>query len=130
MNIRSLVTTVLAMGFVFSVAPSSFAATVSANAEPIPPDTSGKEESGGAHTHDGFYMHVGAGLGYYSLSSSGGLIDEELSGLTKSFSFLIGGSVIPGLAVGGGFTLDRTHKGKHGKDAASRVWYGIFQRRA
>ena len=30
----------------------------------------------------------------------------------------------------GGFTLDRTHKGKHGKDAASRVWYGIFQRRA
>jgi FkbM family methyltransferase len=29
-----------------------------------------------------------------------------------------------------GFALDRTHKGKHGKDAASRVWYGIFKRKA
>jgi FkbM family methyltransferase len=29
-----------------------------------------------------------------------------------------------------GFRLDRTHKGKHGKDTASRVWYGIFRRRS
>jgi FkbM family methyltransferase len=29
-----------------------------------------------------------------------------------------------------GFALDRTHKGKHGKDTASRVWYGIFRRKA
>jgi hypothetical protein len=29
-----------------------------------------------------------------------------------------------------GFALDRVHKGKHGKDTASRVWYGIFQRKA
>jgi FkbM family methyltransferase len=29
-----------------------------------------------------------------------------------------------------GFVLARTHKGKHGKDTASRVWYGIFKRRA
>ena len=29
-----------------------------------------------------------------------------------------------------GFTLARTHKGKHGKDAATRVWYGVFQRKA
>ena len=31
---------------------------------------------------------------------------------------------------GSGFTLARTHKGKHGKDAATRVWYGVFKRRA
>ena len=30
----------------------------------------------------------------------------------------------------GGFALDKTFKGKHGKDTASRVWYGIFQRNA
>jgi hypothetical protein len=106
MNIRASVTSVLAVGFVLSVAPSSFAATAVAGVEPTPPDATGQEESGGARTHDGFYMHAGAGLGYYSLSSSGGVYDEELSGLTKSFAFLIGGSVIPGLAVGGGFTLD------------------------
>jgi FkbM family methyltransferase len=29
----------------------------------------------------------------------------------------------------GGFALARTHKGKHGKDAATRVWYGVFQRK-
>jgi FkbM family methyltransferase len=29
-----------------------------------------------------------------------------------------------------GFALARTHKGKHGKDAATRVWYGVFQRKA
>jgi len=28
-----------------------------------------------------------------------------------------------------GFALARTHKGKHGKDAATRVWYGVFQRK-
>jgi FkbM family methyltransferase len=28
-----------------------------------------------------------------------------------------------------GFVLARTHKGKHGKDAATRVWYGVFQRK-
>jgi FkbM family methyltransferase len=33
------------------------------------------------------------------------------------------------LLDGGGFALDRTYKGKHGKDTASRVWYGIFRRR-
>jgi hypothetical protein len=105
MNIRSFVTTLLAAGFVFSVAPSSFAADATGAVEPLPPDAPGQEESGGARTHDGFYMHAGAGLGYYNLSWSGGG-DQSLSGLTKSFAFLIGGSVIPGLAVGGGFTID------------------------
>jgi len=28
-----------------------------------------------------------------------------------------------------GFALARTHKGKHGKDAVTRVWYGVFQRK-
>jgi FkbM family methyltransferase len=31
---------------------------------------------------------------------------------------------------GSGFALARTHKGKHGKDAATRVWYGVFHRKA
>jgi FkbM family methyltransferase len=29
-----------------------------------------------------------------------------------------------------GFALARTHNGKHGKDAATRVWYGVFQQKA
>jgi hypothetical protein len=31
---------------------------------------------------------------------------------------------------GSGFALARTHKGKHGKDAATRVWYGVFERKS
>ena len=34
------------------------------------------------------------------------------------------------LLNGSGFALDRTHKGKHRKETASRVWYGIFRRPA
>lgn len=38
----------------------------------------------------------------------------------------------PALAIldRSGFVLDRTHKGKHGKDTVSRVWYGIFKRKS
>jgi FkbM family methyltransferase len=34
------------------------------------------------------------------------------------------------LLRGSGFALDRAFKGKHGKETASRVWYGIFRRSA
>jgi FkbM family methyltransferase len=34
------------------------------------------------------------------------------------------------LLNGSGFALDRTFKGKHSKETASRVWYGIFRRSA
>jgi hypothetical protein len=60
-------------------------------------------QDGGARTHDGFYLQLGAGLGYLSVSSN----QVNASGLTLPASqLLIGGSPIRGLAVGGGFIAD------------------------
>jgi len=55
------------------------------------------------HVHDGFYLGVTGGLGYYSGSSD----VNSVSGFTlPSMSLMMGGTVIPGLAVGGGFFVD------------------------
>lgn len=55
------------------------------------------------HEHDGFYLGVTGGLGYYSSSADQG----SFSGLTlPSMSLMMGGTIIPGLAVGGGFFVD------------------------
>jgi outer membrane autotransporter protein len=54
--------------------------------------------------HDGFYMKLGGNLGWASVSESydvGGS-DMSISGFQVGEDFLFGGSVIPGLAIGGG----------------------------
>lgn len=56
--------------------------------------------------HDGFYMQLGTGLGYYSVSAEAGGIESGYSGLTVPLSLMLGGSPIPGLAIGGGFMID------------------------
>jgi hypothetical protein len=55
-------------------------------------------------THDGFYMQGAAGLGYLTTNASS--IDHAFSGLTLPMSFLLGGSPIPGLVIGGGVLTD------------------------
>lgn len=57
--------------------------------------------------HDGFYLQLTTGIGYYSLSTSGPAGDESLSGMSIPISLMMGGSVMKGLAVGGGFFIDR-----------------------
>ncbi len=58
-----------------------------------------------SRTHDGFYLHFDAGLGY--LSSSAEAVGTEItySGVTLPASLLMGGTVGP-VAFGGGFFSD------------------------
>jgi len=53
-------------------------------------------------THDGFYLHLDVGLGYFNTSSDSDLIDESISGVSVPSSLLLGGTVGP-VAIGGGF---------------------------
>lgn len=55
-----------------------------------------------ARTHDGFYMQLGVGPGYLKSSASG----LTIKGADLGYDFLLGGSPIPGLAIGGGFVAD------------------------
>jgi hypothetical protein len=57
-------------------------------------------------THDGFYMQIQSGLGYYKASADIGGNDQSYSGLTFASSFLLGGSLVPGLVLGGGLLAD------------------------
>jgi hypothetical protein len=54
-------------------------------------------------THDGFHFQVAGGFGYYSSSSD----QQSFSGLTIPGSILLGGTIMPGIAFGGGLVLDR-----------------------
>ncbi|MDX2053696.1 MAG: hypothetical protein SFV15_14945 [Polyangiaceae bacterium] len=57
-------------------------------------------------THDGFYMQLQGGLGYYSTSAETLGVKAEYSGATFATSFLLGGTPGAGLVVGGGMILD------------------------
>jgi hypothetical protein len=56
-------------------------------------------------THDGFYAQLGAGLGYYSASGDEPL-EESLSGVTIPAQLFLGGSIVSGITLAGGFFLD------------------------
>jgi hypothetical protein len=57
--------------------------------------------------HDGFYMQLQGGLGYYSSSASAGGLDQSYSGLTVPTALLLGRTAfIDGLSVGGGLIVD------------------------
>jgi hypothetical protein len=66
------------------------------------------ESSAPAHaetrTHDGFYMQVTGGLGYYNVSSEN---DQSISGMTMpNFGLMLGGSATSHLVIGGGLFVD------------------------
>ncbi|HSI03149.1 MAG: hypothetical protein ACAI38_25165 [Myxococcota bacterium] len=57
--------------------------------------------------HDGFYMQLQGGLGYYSSSASSGGFEQSYSGLTIPAALLLGRTAfIPGLSIGGGLIFD------------------------
>ena len=65
--------------------------------------------SAAPQTHDGFYFRGGVGLGYLSSSLSlspsvPGFTDIKYSGLAVGFDAWFGGSLMPGLVLGGGIT--------------------------
>jgi len=63
----------------------------------------------GAQTHDGFYLRMGLGLGYlsakdkleFSFGNATGGNDVTISGTGVSGEFALGGTVAPGLVLGG-----------------------------
>jgi len=56
--------------------------------------------------HDGFYMQLTGGVGYYSSSAEAAGTEVSFSGTTLPVSLMLGGTLKPGLAIGGGFFVD------------------------
>ncbi len=70
-----------------------------------PPPAFGKPR--GANTHDGFYLRMAIGGGYFndSVSTNATFIgsgDITISGFTTAGEFLVGGTVANGFVIGGG----------------------------
>lgn len=64
-----------------------------------PPDPS-------IHRHDGFYLRLGLGLGYVSDSASeNDGTTFKIHGTTIPIDIMIGGSLVPGLVLGGGIWI-------------------------
>ena len=57
-------------------------------------------------THDGFYMQINLGLGYFHSSADIAGTEHAFSGLTIPTSILMGGTLFDRLVIGGGFFLD------------------------
>ena len=58
-----------------------------------------------ARTHDGFYLHLNAGLGYLSTSAEYRGNEASYSGVTIPSAIFLGGTVGP-VAIGGGIFAD------------------------
>ena len=59
--------------------------------------------SAAPRTHDDFYMQLTTGLGYYHVSADP---DTTISGMTTPFGLMMGGTIKPGFAIGGGLFFD------------------------
>ncbi len=84
-------------------APEPVAAPLAAPVAPAPADGGGS----GVYTHDGFYFNIGLGFGLLNASaepSEGTLADEtiDVSGAGVLTQLAFGGTVAPGLVIGGG----------------------------
>lgn len=72
--------------------------------EPPPPRP---PQPTGVNTHDGFYLRLAFGLGFFNDSITSetfdGDIDFTIRGFTTASEFMLGGTVARGLVLGGGF---------------------------
>jgi hypothetical protein len=69
-----------------------------------------------ARTHDGFYLQFALGVGYVSgnaESKGSGGIEVELTGVGQLGQLAIGGTVAPGLVIGGGIYGVNVFAGKY-----------------
>jgi len=92
---------------IFIASPANAQAPAPAPAAPppsMPPGgTYAAPEPKGAHYHDGFYLRLGAGIGWMGVTettepASG---EAKLKGTGTAWHLTIGGTIIPGLAIGG-----------------------------
>lgn len=63
---------------------------------------SGAHADSQPRTHDGFHLQVGGGLGYYNVSNDA----QPFSGMTIPLQLMLGGTLMEGLAFGGGIMFD------------------------
>lgn len=59
-----------------------------------------------ANTHDGFYLQIQVGPGYYSMSAEQAGIEASYSGVTLASALQLGGSLAPGIVLGGTLVTD------------------------
>jgi hypothetical protein len=80
------------------------------------PGTSPPEDDplayGHIHHHDGFYLQIAVGLAYLRNSGSIGNQHAVFQGLAGASHVLLGGTIAPGLVLGGGFQADVIKGGK------------------
>lgn len=88
----------------FALIPTAFAETPQYDQPPAP-----ESESSGALVHDGFYLRLGMGFGAYgerfesrSTERYGGKSGGDANGFATVSEIAIGGTVSPGLVLGGG----------------------------
>ena len=62
--------------------------------------------SAAPRVHDGFYMQLGLGLGYYHVGLEQPA-DSSISGVTIASQIMLGGTLFPGLVLGGGLFVDK-----------------------
>ncbi|MFO0566656.1 MAG: outer membrane beta-barrel protein [Polyangiaceae bacterium] len=66
------------------------------------PAAAPKPAMGGAYTHDGFYLRLGIGVGSASFTVKEPSTDVDVTGIGPSLEIALGGTVAPGLVLGGG----------------------------
>jgi hypothetical protein len=102
-----------------------------------------EENKPGSHLHDGFYLSLAAGVGGVhgsvittanDLHDSGSTlqssrIDSTIDGFTFAGRVLVGGTVFPGLAIGGGHSgnilVSPTRKGNGSSSNLSTYTFGV-----
>lgn len=91
-----------------SVAVASFGSLAGAQEGATPPPAAAPAPArpaaapvaeGGARTHDGFYLRMGGGYGY--MTTSVDPINSTIKGTGSAWLLTIGGTIIPGLVIGG-----------------------------
>lgn len=73
--------------------------------EPPPPPPPPGDDPATIHTHDGFYMRLGFGLGWGRVTSEIGDLEVEYSGSGWLLDMLFGGTIANTVVIGGGFLL-------------------------
>lgn len=83
-------------------------------APPPPPPRQRRAQVEGAFVHDGFYLRLGLGVGGFSANGTltpdmyGGSV--KISGAGMGLDLLLGGSISPGLVLGGGLIFQQIVK--------------------
>ncbi|MFO0568216.1 MAG: hypothetical protein U0263_21325 [Polyangiaceae bacterium] len=83
--------------------PPDAAPPPAASPDLVPPDSSGGAPGKRSRYHDGFYFQFALGLGYATGTAETDTLEIEAEGLAQLGQLALGGTIAPGLVLGGGF---------------------------